>query len=777
MPVTPAPDKGHTLVIVATVPGELAWPSGEPAAKLHCTLSYLGDGFDDVDALAVCDVATRVAQSFAPMEATVGGVGTLGTDGALVAYINADGLTDLHNALVSELSSLFGRDMSGNHDGFIPHVTLAYRRTPSGEELTKMTDFYHGQTFPLAAVAVWDQNEPLATIPLGPPVTSLVRDLSLLPVSYLGTWEIDLLRIGQSTGMRRFEMNAGSDDHQYWRALPLPLQATTQTTVGHNGADNAGAVAEISLDEDNVLRARGWFSADDMGYRIMRKVMAGEITGQSVDLDEDIQVREVPADNAYGFERVYDRWRILGATITPHPALPSAGVMRVMVNPDYEDATSYHQGPLVVPGAAGREAAPDGMRAIDPELVRNEPLVAAGGISATPDIWVQAERRIRAHLAAGGSPDNIRQLFAGLEGDMVVDAPSRWFSNPELKVPTAPTFKDGRFYGHLALWGSCHRGLGVAVGRDGCVLAPHSPTHYSQFNIHPLPLADGQTIKVGKLTVGTGHADIALSADRSAAHYDNAGWAGGYVRVGEDKHGIWFSGIPSPFATDAQVWQLVTSQLSGDWRHIGHGLELIAALSVNVPGFSIPNVARVGFTTEGTAFSMLLSPHTTLTVPLPQPAALCACGANTECGCNSATPQLPEPLSSGCASCVAAEQQRLAAQAPDPYVVTGWAVSSDNSVPAVVSLGAVDTATGATTVRFGGAEFASVVELAAAIAHAFGLNHDDGRFYEPGTVRALQAAAQARQADDYFLSVLADKLGITDPLDDLQARILATATV
>jgi hypothetical protein len=44
--------------------------------------------------------------------------------------------------------------------------------------------------------------------------------------------------------------------------------------------------------------------------------------------------------------------------------------------------------------------------------------------------------------------------------------------------------------------------------------------------------------------------------------------------------------------TDGQVATLRASALSGDWRRIGAGLELVAALAVNTPGFPVPR-ARI----------------------------------------------------------------------------------------------------------------------------------------------------------------------------------------
>lgn len=71
------------------------------------------------------------------------------------------------------------------------------------------------------------------------------------------------------------------------------------------------------------------------------------------------------------------------------------------------------------------------------------------------------------------------------------------------------------------------------------------------------------------------------------AHYDNTGTCFALVRVGEDKHGIWFSGVAAPGASHDDIAKGIAAPLSGDWRDFGQGLELVAALAVNTPGFNV----------------------------------------------------------------------------------------------------------------------------------------------------------------------------------------------
>lgn len=157
------------------------------------------------------------------------------------------------------------------------------------------------------------------------------------------------------------------------------------------------------------------------------------------------------------------------------------------------------------------------------------------------------------------------------------------FENPNLTEPTLPTMgDDGRIFGHLACFGQCHRSI-----QTECVIAPRSRSDYAHFHTSPaVRLDDGRRLPVGRLTVGTGHAHSGASPRAAAAHYDNTGTCFALVRVGEDAHGIWFSGVAAPWATAEQIEMGLSSPLSGDWRDFGQGLELVAALAVNTPGFA-----------------------------------------------------------------------------------------------------------------------------------------------------------------------------------------------
>lgn len=178
---------------------------------------------------------------------------------------------------------------------------------------------------------------------------------------------------------------------------------------------------------------------------------------------------------------------------------------------------------------------------------------------------------------------------------------SEWFDNPNLKEPTPITVTaDGRVYGHAALWGTCHVGY-----RDRCVTPPRSKHQYAYFNTGNVLTADGKTVTVGRLTAGIGHASIELGAQAAVQHYDHSNWQAAYVHAGEDEHGVYIAGTISPNATVDQIAQLRASAVSGDWRAINGGLELVGVLAVNTPGFPIPR-ARAGLV-AGAQVSLIAS--------------------------------------------------------------------------------------------------------------------------------------------------------------------------
>ena len=202
-------------------------------------------------------------------------------------------------------------------------------------------------------------------------------------------------------------------------------------------------------------------------------------------------------------------------------------------------------------------------------------------------IWPGMEgggrNRRHALIASGGTPAPIFTIVAS--ANYIFDA--NFLKRTEMESPRVGVEVEGdHVYGYIAQWGVCHIGI-----QGVCTTAPHSLTDYWYFATGKVDTSDGETVRVGQITMDTGHASMKASAKVAAAHYDNTGAAAADVVVGEDDFGIWFSGVLRSKVTDEQRHALrAAGRVSGDWRQIGRDLELVAALAVNVPGFPIPHV-------------------------------------------------------------------------------------------------------------------------------------------------------------------------------------------
>lgn len=170
------------------------------------------------------------------------------------------------------------------------------------------------------------------------------------------------------------------------------------------------------------------------------------------------------------------------------------------------------------------------------------------------------------------------------------------FSNPKLDGPTPLTVTDGGLvFGHLALWDTCH------VGQPRrCVTPPRSESGYAAFHQSTIRTQKGM-LAVGRLTVGGGHADTRAGVRAAAEHYDTTGSCWAFVRAGEDEFGVWVAGQVNKDCDAARVREGASAPLSGDWRRVGGGMELVAALSVSTPGFPV----RREFAEAGVGMSLV----------------------------------------------------------------------------------------------------------------------------------------------------------------------------
>ncbi len=173
--------------------------------------------------------------------------------------------------------------------------------------------------------------------------------------------------------------------------------------------------------------------------------------------------------------------------------------------------------------------------------------------------------------------------YALLAGVAPVAPPRAAFDRPVFTGPTKFTIaRDGRVFGHVAEWRKCHIGIG-----NYCVIAPRNKSNYKYFTLGTVVCDDQSEVDVGVISFGSAHANDKYGIMPARDFYDNSSKGGAVVTIGEDRFGIWVSGMLTPNVTDADVAEMRRSKLSGDWREVEGAYELIAALCVNSPGFPI----------------------------------------------------------------------------------------------------------------------------------------------------------------------------------------------
>lgn len=376
-----------------------------------------------------------------------------------------------------------------------------------------------------------------------------------------GRWEGVIAREGEMTGDGRL-IESGA---LRWDGLPIPLRVAFKDLGGHDGAEVCGRIETVERRDGGDIYATGTFDlgsavgieafrqvseqmsngvsidTDDVTFRIMAKAdmpeadVADSGSGSDGEADPDGRVK-VAAMSSSDELMVIESARLRAATLVAVPAFATARVYAAEQVPNASEPTERDENV-----DSGAEMA----RSADADPLSRDSLTAAAIPTAPPEAW---------------------------------------FKDPQLTGPTALVVEDdGRVYGHIAAWGTCHIGQ---VGK--CVEPPTSHSNYAYFRTGALRTAEGTSVAVGHLTMGTGHAGPRDSANAAAEHYDNTGTVFADVAAGEDAYGIWVAGSLRPGITAEQVRVARSAPISGDWRTIRGSLELVGALAVNVPGFPVP---------------------------------------------------------------------------------------------------------------------------------------------------------------------------------------------
>lgn len=341
-----------------------------------------------------------------------------------------------------------------------------------------------------------------------------------------------------------------------FRDTPLPLMAMFTSDHGGEAGPSVfvGNILDVARSSAGVWSGSGEY--DDLVENVnasecYRLVGEQKLNGISVDMAvEEYEFEYTGIDEEgqpTGEMFIVTKGTVVGATVVPMPAQTGCAIQ----NDDQAAATTED--------GTGGDAEPAPVAASALPIVVN--LIFEEGCLPCQD-------RASEPITASGGP---------------VAPPAEWFADPQLDGPTPLTITDdGRVFGHLASFGVCHTGVGNA-----CVTAPKSSSDYAFFRTGVIRTADGEDVNVGQITLAGGHADLRLGARAAIAHYDDTQSAIADVAAGEDAHGIWLAGAVRPGVTAEQLRAFRASAVSGDWRPIRGRLELVAACSVNSPGFPI----------------------------------------------------------------------------------------------------------------------------------------------------------------------------------------------
>jgi hypothetical protein len=429
------------------------------------------------------------------------------------------------------------------------------------------------------------------------------------------SWSGPIGMEGTSTGDGRLI----SPNALRWTNLPLSLRWVESDHGAHEGAQVVGWIRELerlSLRDANarlaerglepieaeptalVIWGKGDFDLGGTGGReAFRQVNEKLTRGISMDLD-DMEIVEGEGDTY----TIPDA-RVRAATLLAIPAFQGAQISVEQSGTIEAETDAFNW----VEEAGGlpayikeiakslRERGFDESRAIATAVnavkrwARGGPAREGGEGHVNPDTQAKAAAALaeweakKATHAAETVTLATEDLDALLASAIPVVPKREWFENPALSEPTALTVTDeGRVFGHLALWDTCH--IANPGGQGVCTRPPRSTSQYAYFHTGLTKTENGD-VPTGRLTMSTVHAGPRLTAHETALHYEFTGATGADVVAGEDNFGIWVAGAARP---DADIRTLRGHPVSGDWRVIRGGLELVGALSVNVPGFPVP---------------------------------------------------------------------------------------------------------------------------------------------------------------------------------------------
>lgn len=345
-----------------------------------------------------------------------------------------------------------------------------------------------------------------------------------------------------------------------WEAdtLPWAFRWQKHSGQGHAGSVPVGRVDSIQRMEDGSIWGKGVVipALSDESAEYVKLLQSGVGGGVSVDGDSaQFDIIEM----ADGPPRVeFSSMRLRALSGVDIPAFNEAKIH--LVDSNKSDVTQMQT-----------------VDDVDEILEMLEVLESIDTVEIEIETDEFAKKKKKKHASYGWK-------FDGLVAAAIPVLPStEAFIEPEFDGPTPLTVtKDGKVFGHLALFNTCH------IGFPGTCVKPPKGSKYQYFHTGEIETAEGDLVAVGHLTFNTGHAAMQANPRAAAEHYDNTGTVAADVRAGEDQFGIWVVGALRSHLSDEDIRAFRSAPLSGDWRRIAGKLELVGALAVNVPGFPIP---------------------------------------------------------------------------------------------------------------------------------------------------------------------------------------------
>ncbi len=323
------------------------------------------------------------------------------------------------------------------------------------------------------------------------------------------------------------------------RNLPSSIRFQPATGVGHGGALPSGALFEVTIDsETGEFSGRGFLLDDENGKKHAYLIKTQAQDRNSVDL-ADIKARfEEDLETGEYWVR-FTKWGLAATTGVGTPAF----------------AEAYAE--------------------LDDEIVASlfgdDPMEELVASAAPSHVLIEGFDEPERELVADGAIRFAHEAFFVPEAD-----------KPQKIVVTA----EGRIYGHLALWNTCHDGL------PGCVFVPRPTDGYTSFN-QAGPLTDKGQVQTGPIFLLGGHRKAA-SAPTLEQAYGGIENAWGDVRVIEGQFGPWITGVVRPGISEEMAHAARCSRISGHWL----GGRLKAIVSCNVEGYTVPGDGGPDFSAD-----------------------------------------------------------------------------------------------------------------------------------------------------------------------------------